>query len=159
MSEGLAGVIIVCVTLILITLVISLTKLVLNREAKPVAPERMGPQPDGMTWKVPAGGSKEAFADRFMKAAQEAAEHNRMVDAALAPADPDRTPAPDAAPAPFDSDNPPVKRIYRRKPGSTAPVPQCFCHRRPLKEGQEILWWPLPGSQEIRIYCQRAEGE
>lgn len=59
------------------------------------------------------------------------------------------------APIPVDHDNPPKPLVYSRKPGSTAPTPRCTCHGRLLKEGQEILWWPVPDSTVVKVYCQR----
>lgn len=60
------------------------------------------------------------------------------------------------APIPVDPRNPPKPRIYSRSPGSTADTPCCTCHPgRPLEEGQEILWWPVPDSDVVKIFCQR----
>ena len=71
---------------------------------------------------------------------------------------PDPEPEPESmAPIPVDPNNPPVPRTYNRRPGSTAPVPKCFCHGRELQSGQQILWWPVPDSGEVRIYCQRED--
>ena len=70
----------------------------------------------------------------------------------------DPEPEPDSmAPIPVDPKNPPVPRTYNRRPGSTAPVPKCFCHGQELQSGQEILWWPVPNSGEVKIYCQRED--
>ncbi len=67
-------------------------------------------------------------------------------------------PKPDSmAPAPFDPENPPRERTYQRRANSIAPVPRCFCHDRDLQSGQKILWWPVPDSEEVRIYCQRED--
>lgn len=57
------------------------------------------------------------------------------------------------APIPVDHDNPPKPLVYNRR--GNAPIPNCTCHNRPLKNGQEILWWPVPDSTVVKIFCQR----
>lgn len=59
------------------------------------------------------------------------------------------------APLPVDPDNPPKPIVYNRRPNSTAPIPRCTCHGQLLKAGQEVLWWPVPGSDAVKVFCQR----
>lgn len=58
-------------------------------------------------------------------------------------------------PVPVDPDRPPTMKIYRPRPGSTAETPRCACHQRPVNPGDKVLWWPVPGSEEVRVFCQR----
>lgn len=137
MSEGLAGVIIVCVTLVCITLVISLTKLITIKEARPKAePEERS------RWESSSPPPVFEY------------EHTERK------ADPDRMPAPgDDLPLPVDPARPPTVKAYRPRPGSTQPPPRCVCHQLPVRPGEKVLWWPMPDSEEIRVFCQRGEDQ
>lgn len=62
---------------------------------------------------------------------------------------------PDTAPMAVDPERPPYASVYNPRPLSTAVPPKCFCHKRPLTPGQKVLMWPVKGSEEVRIFCQR----
>lgn len=66
--------------------------------------------------------------------------------------------SPDARPAlAIDSDNKPYSTVYRPREGSPYPPPTCYCHGDPIAPGQKVLFWPLPNSAEIKIFCQNYE--
>lgn len=58
-------------------------------------------------------------------------------------------------PLPYDPANPPKEVIYRPRPNTPYPPPNCHCHGRPLKDGQQVLLWPVPDSDEKKIVCKR----
>lgn len=69
----------------------------------------------------------------------------------------DGEPSPDMAPIPVDPERPPRPMVYR--PRSGQPAPTCHCHGRTVQPGQTVLIWPVPDSEEVRVYCQREGGE
>lgn len=70
---------------------------------------------------------------------------------------PDPDPPVNNDPLPYDSANPPREVIYRPRPNSPYAPPNCHCHGRPLRNGQRVLLWPVPNSEEKKIVCQREE--
>lgn len=137
MSEGLAAVIIICLTLIGIVLVISTTKLILAKESRPAELSR-------------------DEAERMRERIERAPKPTPGIP--WEERDPDRpTPQNDGLPLPVDPGRPPTVKIYRPRPGSTEPSPRCVCHQLPVEPGDKVLWWPMPGSEEVRMFCQRGE--
>jgi hypothetical protein len=56
-----------------------------------------------------------------------------------------------AAPAlPIDMSEPPTIRIYRGADGKRS----CHCHDEPILNGDTVLWWPLPGSDAVVVFCE-----
>ena len=55
---------------------------------------------------------------------------------------------------PIDPNSPPTWKIYRPKKG--APGRSCACHPdRPLRDGQKVLWWPVPISGGgVNVFCE-----
>lgn len=66
----------------------------------------------------------------------------------------DRGPYPDPLPDPFpvDPDNPPRVMVY----DGGMPHLRCVCHVEPLQPGSTVMLFPVPGSKEVRIVCERA---
>lgn len=66
--------------------------------------------------------------------------------------------SPDTRPAlAIDPNNKPYSTVYRPREGSPYPAPICYCHGNPIVPGQKVLFWPLPDSAEIKIFCQNYE--
>lgn len=55
---------------------------------------------------------------------------------------------------PVDPENPPSWKVYAPKEG--APERTCVCHPdRPLRDGQRVLWWPVPKSNGgVNVFCE-----
>lgn len=152
MSEGLIGVIFVCLTVVVVAVIIAVVQI------RKMQMEHPRPEDEARQRYLKA--SDEAPAKLYGE--QPAYEYSRKTSYPVHHSGdvPDEVndPAPAGeGPAPFDPENPPTTKTYRRKPGSTASVPRCYCHNRELKEGQTVLWWPLPDNGGVRIYCQRED--
>lgn len=144
MSEGLTGVIIVCMTVLCIVMVISRTRLILaSKEARRTADlEEM----------------RRQEAERMRERIERAPKPTPGIAWEEREADPDRPPPQhDGLPLPVDPGRPPTVKVYRPRLGSTEPLPRCVCHRLPVEPGDKVLWWPMPGSEEVRMFCQRGE--
>lgn len=55
-------------------------------------------------------------------------------------------------PLPVDPHNLPSMKVYEHQPDKGRPRRSCYCHRRPIPDGP-VLWWPMPGSPEVRLFC------
>ena len=53
----------------------------------------------------------------------------------------------------FNPMHPPEIRRYSPRPGSTAPTPSCVCHQEPIQKDHDYIWWPIPGSKGVKIFC------
>lgn len=162
MSDGLIGVIAVCVTVLMVVAMICWTRLRMR-----------GPLPQGLVSRHGDLAPQEAqrLHDEFQRAVSDLpppAAHNAFyeededvakVQAAFEAGDKATTARrgdPDEmGPLPVDPERPPKVVTYKRR--STAPPPSCFCHGRQVQENQTVLMWPIPDSQEVRLYCQNQE--
>lgn len=60
------------------------------------------------------------------------------------------------SPLPWDPNNMPGKRVYNPQPGSTHAPPTCECHKRPIKPGQTVMFWPLP-TGGTKVFCLKED--
>lgn len=158
------AIIMVCLTVIVITAIISTTWYSLHK-VDPVeeARQRLRDAEDSVVRSLEREAREQKAARRLFPVSmeptrQEMQEMPQVMSPWLEdepPHEPDSSPYDPGsmAPIPVDHDNPPKPLVYRRK--GTAPIPNCTCHGRPLHEGQEILWWPVPDSTVVKIFCQR----
>lgn len=61
------------------------------------------------------------------------------------------------SPWPVDPDNLPKTRVYNPRPGSAHTPPNCECHKRPIRPGQTVMFWPLPHSSEVKVFCLKED--
>lgn len=54
----------------------------------------------------------------------------------------------------IDPERPPSWKVYTPRKG--APERTCVCHPdRPLRDGQRVLWWPVPKSGGgVNVFCE-----
>lgn len=64
---------------------------------------------------------------------------------------------PQDAPWPVDKENLPRKVVYNPRPGSTYTPPTCECHKRPIKSGQTVMFWPLPDNGGTKVFCLKED--
>jgi hypothetical protein len=164
MGEGLIAVIIMCVTMVTIALIVAYV--VISGRRMTVA-EQEAPHHE-----VPAQSSRRAYAlgtepkdepvepvnvpgfphYEYSKTEQRwdvVPEHNGGLK-------PHETYDPATmAPLPVDPQRKPYARVYRPRPNSPYEPPRCVCHNRPLRADQTVLMWPLPGTDEVKIFCQK----
>lgn len=157
MSEGLVGVLIVCMTVLCIALVISRTRLILaSKEARRTAdPEEARRQEAERMRERIERAPKPAPGFDWDEVAARLAEEGEAE--AARQAGPDDTPSDHGMPLPVDPARPPSVKTYRPRPDSVEPPPRCVCHRLPVQPGDKVLWWPMPGSEEVRVFCQRGD--
>jgi hypothetical protein len=60
------------------------------------------------------------------------------------------------SPLPIDKDNPPQVKVYNPRPGSTHTPPNCECHKRPVKPGQRVMFWPVSGGM-VKVFCMKED--
>ena len=57
---------------------------------------------------------------------------------------------------PIDEEMPPKILTYRPREGR--PIMSCHCHKKPLRPGDDVLWWPLPEGTVV-LFCEQGVRE
>jgi len=152
MSEALIAIVIICATVLVVTLIICVTQIHLNKQDE--ASEK---RPDS-GWTVPMEARSELWRDVEEHLQESVQEPEPVVEKARESAS-----KPEAeldmskmAALPFDKENPPSTYVYNPRSEIQGDVPKCFCHKRSLTRGQVVIMWPMKDSPEVRIFCQEA---
>lgn len=157
MSDQLAGVIVVCATLIICAALYAWVKIAVagtiseadrkhaeesERLKKHFEEHGLGPLiPYTPPTVTPVGSLHEPF-------------HGQVEQPVTEPQDLSTRPDLNTMkPLAVDSERPPKKGFYKPRPGSPYPAPKCVCHGEPVKPDQAVIWWPVQDSEEIRLFC------